>query len=731
MPVQTLSNAPPTKLIGLRIGDDEEDDADKVLWRDMHRFNLEWLMEQPRDQSSFMYWEYPEEVERQLVSADISFYRQLGNKPDDIVGFTIAGIKKGRAKCRVKIVPEEAEDLDNWCKRLRARGTAIEYRGDGLGGLMMRFMTTSLRDTRTACTDATRDELLQKQRGHCAYCGDPLKRRRHNAELAGYLTKDHPKELLPCEGEVDHRVSLSSGGTNSAENLQVLCFECHRNKTREEQQRGLDNISLLESALSPQLWQIFVEEPKHRQNCWGTPDLDENSYRPCIDAIAARRSALFECPLPLPVFCVADEVEPYCPLRGLQYYSYIEIDLTRDGIEGAEQDQQYAPYRGRHFYWVELAYAMLMDDLCTVASFVRGVRASGSVRSERLKEIMDEAEICWTEMCGSCEAFPHRAGPVRRKAMEVALIGTMNSCKRLSWRETRSVCTGDALSSGRELRRWDEGQGCHVIHSCQELVSNRSCRPLGEIALQIEQLHVARILRAVWATGSMRVLAVVGDGVVVDDWKGAKEICERLMFRGKPACKLKKENTARLPRCPWRYEDRALQKPVEIATWACEMTEQPGEDRDEFVDAVMDQAVERGGMAAVGVAGVGKTVLLRKLRDRLIEIHGRSRVFTSAFMIATAARVGGKSLLHVLHNVGRKRDCHLIIDEGSQISMELWADILALKLVGWKIYVLGDWRGQLPPVMDRWSGTVTNMEESALLKQLSNGFKVTLTHNMR
>ncbi len=41
MPVQTLSNAPPTKLIGLRIGDGEEDDADKVLWRDMHRFDLE------------------------------------------------------------------------------------------------------------------------------------------------------------------------------------------------------------------------------------------------------------------------------------------------------------------------------------------------------------------------------------------------------------------------------------------------------------------------------------------------------------------------------------------------------------------------------------------------------------------------------------------------------------------------------------------------------------------
>ncbi len=124
--------------------------------------------------------------------------------------------------------------------------------------------------------------------------------------------------------------------------------------------------------MSPQLWQLFVEEPKPRQNCWGTPHLDDDSYRPCIDAIAARRSALFDCPLPLPVFCVTDAVETYCPLRGLQYSSYIEIDLTRDGLECAEQDQQYMPYCGR--------------------TGSRSHMPCLWVRSERFRKIMDEAE---------------------------------------------------------------------------------------------------------------------------------------------------------------------------------------------------------------------------------------------------------------------------------------------------------------------------------------------------
>ena len=34
--------------------------------------------------------------------------------------------------------------------------------------------------------------------------------------------------------EIDHRIPLHLGGTNAWENLELLCAQCHRKKTRDE-----------------------------------------------------------------------------------------------------------------------------------------------------------------------------------------------------------------------------------------------------------------------------------------------------------------------------------------------------------------------------------------------------------------------------------------------------------------------------------------------------------------
>lgn len=42
-------------------------------------------------------------------------------------------------------------------------------------------------------------------------------------------------QLVSENFEVDHRVPLFRGGSNDADNLQLLCLECHRRKTCREQ----------------------------------------------------------------------------------------------------------------------------------------------------------------------------------------------------------------------------------------------------------------------------------------------------------------------------------------------------------------------------------------------------------------------------------------------------------------------------------------------------------------
>ena len=46
------------------------------------------------------------------------------------------------------------------------------------------------------------------------------------------------QRILTANYEIDHKVALCKGGSNHIENLQSLCLECHRTKTRHEMVLG-------------------------------------------------------------------------------------------------------------------------------------------------------------------------------------------------------------------------------------------------------------------------------------------------------------------------------------------------------------------------------------------------------------------------------------------------------------------------------------------------------------
>jgi len=55
------------------------------------------------------------------------------------------------------------------------------------------------------------------------------RREHHRCNACQFLT--HPRKL-----QVDHRVPLADGGRDEVENLQVLCVDCHKEKTKREAQ---------------------------------------------------------------------------------------------------------------------------------------------------------------------------------------------------------------------------------------------------------------------------------------------------------------------------------------------------------------------------------------------------------------------------------------------------------------------------------------------------------------
>ena len=80
--------------------------------------------------------------------------------------------------------------------------------------------------------------------------------------------------------------------------------------------------------------------------------------------------------------------------------------------------------------------------------------------------------------------------------------------------------------------------------------------------------------------------------------------------------------------------------------------------------------------------------------------------------------------------MGTRRDMWLVVDECSQVLLYCWNALAALKLVDWNFVIAGDFEGQLPPVIDRWS-KADSIGDGVLIRTLTNGPRARLTTNRR
>jgi 5-methylcytosine-specific restriction protein A len=59
------------------------------------------------------------------------------------------------------------------------------------------------------------------------------------SEIKKQMISDTGGQCASCKErkdhlELDHKIPLWNGGTNDDDNLQILCYECHKEKTRAE-----------------------------------------------------------------------------------------------------------------------------------------------------------------------------------------------------------------------------------------------------------------------------------------------------------------------------------------------------------------------------------------------------------------------------------------------------------------------------------------------------------------
>ena len=77
----------------------------------------------------------------------------------------------------------------------------------------------------------------------------------------------------------------------------------------------------------------------------------------------------------------------------------------------------------------------------------------------------------------------------------------------------------------------------------------------------------------------------------------------------------------------------------------------------------------------------------------------------------------GQTIAHILHKYLRETDAWFIFDEVSMIPSQLMGHIARWKLMGNKIVLIGDFKGQFMPVHERW-GDSAGIADSNLLHSL-------------
>ena len=86
----------------------------------------------------------------------------------------------------------------------------------------------------------------------------------------------------------------------------------------------------------------------------------------------------------------------------------------------------------------------------------------------------------------------------------------------------------------------------------------------------------------------------------------------------------------------------------------------------------------------------------------------------------------GQIVAHAVHKFLRETNAWFIFDRVSMIPPQLMEHIARWKLMGNRIILIGDFKGQCLPLLDRWGGPA-GIATSDLLHSLCNGLHINLT----
>lgn len=613
-------------------------------------------------------------------------------------------LKMGSEKAVVHTLPKESTLCEAFAEELEKRTKRkVVYKGESLATFANNVFTELLKPPkhRKQLSDEQYSTIWNSQGRQCNGCG-----------CKNGVTMN-----------VDHVAPRFVGGGNELENLQLICANCHAQKTMIEALSFVEDEHPLLSRFSIETYEAYVESPK-------PPQLVANMHeRPAggigIDVIRCRYNAFVEANHEIPIYAPTDAIVPATPGK-LCDNQWIDI-----GPLGPHQSPaSVQPYSGPRWYTRGAAAVLLDWGIATWSDFKWSYHAAVHRPAEFLAErlrLMDENWMAVAESHIGQLCLEGREPRSFVKCASSALFGLWGCREHYLYKMVTTTCADDVLGSA-EVSSTPGSMVFKDYVTKQRLLELTSMRPVHQICLEEERTHMARLyVFAQRYCDPKNIYSFRVDELVVKVAKSrvpafvkAVEALSYADLRSiapkgrKPALQEPTPSTAQAYKTRFIAEPQPPAGPLQLhegkapelpdAIWVTR--EEPLDGLDNFLDEIVQHVLNGGSAIVEGIAGTGKTVVLRALQRALEEQGHRCQAIclthTGARNIGPGACTAHSFVMkHVLH--GTFGGQVVLVDEISFMSLDLDAALEHLRQKGVRIICFGDY-DQLPPVSNRWRG---------------------------
>lgn len=545
-----------------------------------------------------------------------------------------------------------------------------------------------LRSVRVALTADEKKVILDKNENKCQLCKKQVKKGNY---------------------QFDHIIPLAAGGSNKTDNIQLLCRECHFNKTAEEQQNGdYVYINPSESSYNMEVKKIMTSELAKN---WAFIEKFDGVAKPKgwitlhVDGVKYRRNIIIYNKELLPVYTVMEKPEPFKATDVIVCGSYyVECDA-------------YMPMRGNGWYMHNTIKYCIAEGIMQMSDIKYKLLPSMTIPANHYRAFMESVVNTFGDLA--------KAGPN-------AFIGCFN--KRDSDKTTLSMTSYKVDAQNTFLHRqgsfvkYEEKINVWFTYTKQSVQFDETRGPLYKFIVEQEAIEAHKLITAIEKMG----------GIVA----GVNTDCVKAYFKNDVEINAFVNNTywdEEKTTKKYKFEDK-----VEGADQAERMKNKKRTEKYEYMPLVWNKhtdnnnndfeplvkmIIESGKSWCIdGAPGTGKSHLTKMILKQtkkaiaLAPTNKACRVINGQTIHKFVACVftSKQALLNKLKNVE-----YIIVDEISMVKEIFYKVFMAIKKTRTdiKFIFVGDFN-QLAPVNDR----VENCDyaNSSALFELCDGNKLSL-----